>query len=223
MATKTKSTAKRKQTKVTADQIIDAYIQYVLEEGKEPQTPYILTQKLGVSETEFYKNFGSLHGLQKSIWKAFVSRPIETCRKDENFDQFSAREKLLAFYFTFAEYLTEYRTFALWSLKPPKRPEVEPSVLSHAKKEFLSFAQEVVGAGLDSGEIIDRPLVGSRYKEALWVQFMFILQYWKKDDSQGFQKTDAAIEKSVNLSFELMGKSALDSMIDFGKFLIQNR
>jgi len=129
----------------------------------------------------------------------------------------------VAFYFTFAEYLTEYRTFVLWSLKPSRKPEVEPSVLGHAKREFLSFAQEIVGVGMETGEIIDRPLVGARYKEALWVQFMFILQYWKKDDSSGFQKTDAAIEKSVNLSFELMGKSALDSMIDFGKFLIQNR
>jgi hypothetical protein len=36
------------------------------------------------------------------------------------------------------------------------------------------------------------------------------------------KKTDAAIEKSANLMLELMGKSALDSFIDFGKFLFQN-
>ena len=40
--------------------------------------------------------------------------------------------------------------------------------------------------------------------------------------SKSFEKTDAAIEKSVNLIMELMGKSALDSMFDLGKFLFQN-
>jgi hypothetical protein len=33
--------------------------------------------------------------------------------------------------------------------------------------------------------------------------------------------TDAAIEKSVNLAFKLISDNALDSMIDFGKFIFQ--
>jgi hypothetical protein len=47
--------------------------------------------------------------------------------------------------------------------------------------------------------------------------------YVLKDDSKDFEKTDAAIEKSVQLSFELIGKGVLDVAIDFGKFLFQNR
>jgi hypothetical protein len=37
-----------------------------------------------------------------------------------------------------------------------------------------------------------------------------------------FEKTDAAIEKSVNLAFDLIGKGILDNALDFGKFLYQN-
>jgi hypothetical protein len=33
----------------------------------------------------------------------------------------------------------------------------------------------------------------------------------------------AAIEKSVNLAMDLMGKSPLDAALDFGKFLFQNK
>jgi hypothetical protein len=51
----------------------------------------------------------------------------------------------------------------------------------------------------------------------------FILLFWKEDDSAGFEKTDAAVEKSVNLAFDLIGKGAVDSAIDFAKFLYQNK
>jgi hypothetical protein len=43
------------------------------------------------------------------------------------------------------------------------------------------------------------------------------------DTSNAFEKTDAAIEKSVNLAMDLMGKSPLDAALDFGKFLFQNK
>ena len=39
---------------------------------------------------------------------------------------------------------------------------------------------------------------------------------------QEFEKTDEAVEKVVNLSFDLIGKGAVDSMLDFAKFMYQN-
>jgi hypothetical protein len=59
--------------------------------------------------------------------------------------------------------------------------------------------------------------------EGLWIQTLFILQFWANDDSKEFEKTDAAIEKAVNVAYDLMGKSPLDSMFDFAKFIFQNR
>jgi hypothetical protein len=51
----------------------------------------------------------------------------------------------------------------------------------------------------------------------------FLLIFWKDDTSAGFEKTDAAIEKSVNLAFDLIGKGAVDSIFDFAKFLYQTK
>ena len=62
-----------------------------------------------------------------------------------------------------------------------------------------------------------------KYADGLWVNFVFIINFWLKDNSKGFEKTDEAIERSVNLAFDLMGKSALDAALDFGKFLFQNK
>ena len=40
-----------------------------------------------------------------------------------------------------------------------------------------------------------------------------------EDSSPRFEKTDMAIEKSVNTIFDLFDNTPLDSIVDFGKFL----
>ena len=39
------------------------------------------------------------------------------------------------------------------------------------------------------------------------------------DTSKGFEKTDALIEKSVNVVFEVFDNTRLDTILDLGKFL----
>ena len=41
------------------------------------------------------------------------------------------------------------------------------------------------------------------------------------DNSPGFEKTDVAIEKSVNAIFDIFETTPLESIIDFGKFLFK--
>ena len=48
---------------------------------------------------------------------------------------------------------------------------------------------------------------------------LFLLKFWMDDSSPSFEKTDMAIEKSVQTVFELFDNTPLDSVIDFGKFL----
>ena len=80
-----------------------------------------------------------------------------------------------------------------------------------------------MNAGKGNGEIATRPVLDKRYPQLFWLHLGFILIFWKEDSSAGFEKTDAAIEKSVNLAFDLIGKGAVDTAIDFGKFLYQNK
>jgi ubiquinone biosynthesis protein COQ9 len=45
------------------------------------------------------------------------------------------------------------------------------------------------------------------------------LNFWLKDKSDNFEKTDVYIEKSLKAGFELLDFSALKSVFDFGKFI----
>ena len=57
------------------------------------------------------------------------------------------------------------------------------------------------------------------FSEGAWLQFMFLLNFWRLDDSASFEKTDVAIEKSVNTIFDVFDNTPLENILDFGKFL----
>jgi len=96
-----------------------------------------------------------------------------------------------------------------------------PSEMKIFRERFKDFASEIILEGKETQEIANRPIISDRYDEALWLQVLFVFNYWLSDQTPGFEKTDAAIEKSVNLAFDLMGKSALDSFLDLLSFSIK--
>ena len=114
------------------------------------------------------------------------------------------------------------RSFVIYSLKKYAKRLSVPDVLSDAKPIFENFAEDVINDGLDSGELVERKFFSKRYKDALWIQFAFIVNFWMGDDSNGFEKTDEAIEKGINLSFDLFQRSPIDNLFEYGKFLARN-
>jgi hypothetical protein len=42
------------------------------------------------------------------------------------------------------------------------------------------------------------------------------------DSSAGFEKTDEAIEKGVNVTFDLFQRSPIDNLFEYGKFLAKH-
>ncbi len=220
-------TAKKSTKKTTAkagdSQLITAYIQYVLTEGKRPASVFKFCLDQSIKEDEFYSHFGSFDALEKAIWKGFITKTTSRLKSDEAFAGFSSREKVLAFYFTLMEELKSNRSYVIYQLEHARKPELAPDYIKHFKTEFDQFFESILNEGKGSGEVANRPFVDSRYPKIFWLHMGFLLWFWKSDDSAGFEKTDAAIEKSVNLAFDLIGKGAVDSAIDFAKFLYQTK
>jgi AcrR family transcriptional regulator len=217
-------TAKKSKTKtpLTEDRIREVYRTYVLTEGKSPATVFAFCQSLDIKEEEFYAHFGSFEALEKSIWNTYIRSVIERLHVDESYGGFTAREKILSFYFTLAEVLKADRSFVLHKLQHWKNPAQMPVFLKGFKVSFDEWIKGVITSGIQSGEVAKRPLIDQRYDSLFWLHLMFILQFWSHDESANFEKTDAAIEKSVNLAFDLIGKGILDNALDFGKFLYQS-
>jgi hypothetical protein len=199
------------------DSIKEKYMDYVLTHGKRPKTVYAFAKELGIDEKEFYRHYSSFHHLEASIWADTFRATVARIQQDPVYADYSAREKVLTLYYAFLEMLKGSRSFAVFTLKASSWFG-DAQVLGELHKEFEVYIKGVINDGIYSGEVSDRPFLTDRYAGFLWWQMQYLLRFWAKDTSQEFERTDAAIEKAVNLSFDLLGKNVVDSAFDFAKF-----
>ncbi|ADB37968.1 TetR/AcrR family transcriptional regulator [Spirosoma linguale] len=214
------------------EKIRKAYTEYVLENGKQPTSVFQFAKKLKLTEADFYTHYTSFDAIEADVWLAFFTDAKATVDADETYQSYSVREKLLAFYYTWIELLKAQRSFVVYSYgrlraeskgqglrgMTPKAP-----VLNAFKDEFFDFARDLLAEGRESKEVEPRPFITDRYPNALWGQTLYLLDFWVRDVSKNFEKTDSAIEKSVNTTFDLIGRSPLDTLFDFAKFMYQNK
>jgi AcrR family transcriptional regulator len=219
----TKKTNRKSGSKASVDKIQKAYIESLLTHGVRPVSIYKFCVDMGIPEQEFYDHFGSFDGLERSVWKGFIDKTTGRLHADASFTGFTAREKILAFYFTLLEELRAHRSFILLESNSLRRLELTPSFLKDFKTAFESFIEGILAEGKSKGEVATRPYLDKRYPQLFWLHLGFVVQFWKEDGSAGFEKTDAMIEKSVNLAFDLIGKGAVDSALDLAKFMYQSK
>jgi AcrR family transcriptional regulator len=207
---------------ITSEQISDAYIDYVLTHNESPKSVYDFAKKLDITEAEFYNYFASFIAIEKSVWASLTLEAADKIKEQEIWPQYSSREKILSFFYSYIELLKTKRSFIIYSLKKHAKKLSAPEVLSAVKPIFENFAEDIIQEGLDSGELAQRKYFTKRYKDGLWMQFLFIVNFWSEDDSNDFEKTDEAIEKGINVLFDLFQRSPIDNLFEYGKFLARN-
>jgi hypothetical protein len=223
MATTSKKTTNESQGSLAED-LKEKYKEYILTHGHEPTSVFLFSKDLGLKEEIFYQHYGSFTAIQSAIWTDLMEDTISAVKGDKIYAEYSSRERLLGFYYTLMERLKRDRSYVKYTIDNKiRKPEIIPAFLQDFRHRFVSFVEELLNEGLEKGEIAHRPVITKRYKDGLWLQLAFVMNFWLKDDSANFEKTDAAIEKSVNLAFEFMAEGPLERVIDFAKFLYQNK
>ena len=217
---------KEKKAANQDEKLKEAYIDYLLEHGQAPPSVYQFMKMQKKKEAVFYDYFNSFTALEKEIWKGFFDETIARIQSDAVYMEYSVREKLLSFYYTMMEVLKNNRSYVMLRVDQtpaPGRRTPSNEVFSRLREAFIDYANELIAEGKEIGEIMNRPIIGNRYDEGLWRQLQFVIYFWVKDDSPNFERTDEAIEKAVNLSFDIMGRGPIDAAVDFAKFLYQQR
>lgn len=203
--------------------IREAYKRYWLENGKRPVSVFALCKILDIPESEFYEYYSAMEGVETDIWLDFFQRTVDQLKDDPTYQQYSAQEKLLAFYFLWVQKLKEDRSYILQQHQRSQLPTGQLRQLSAFKKAFYDYASGLIKEGYLSTEIKERKYISDQYVHGFWMQALFVLKYWIEDQSLNFEMTDAAIEKAVHLSFQLIQSNTLDSLLDFGKFILARK
>lgn len=205
------------------DLIKSAFKEYKLQKADGAESVHHFAKFLNIEEAAFYNHFSSLGAINKQIWKDYFDITLSRLSSDEVYLNYTVREKLLAFFYTLFELLKEDRSYIIKTSKSGVLPNLSNDFLEEFKAQYFNYINELIEEGKESGEVAERFLISKQYTQGLWLQFLFILNFWIRDDSKAFEKTDAAIEKSMNFSLDLMGRSAFDSFTDFAKFIYQSR
>ena len=194
------------------------YIEFCLS-GDEHLNVYTFCKKAGIKESEFYKTYGSLESLKKEVFRIPFNETLHILQSDDAYKAYNAHEKILSFFYTWTQQLTEYRSFLLQQEKT-HHIHFYHQFCKAFQHDFDEYATNTINESIAKGEIAQRQFIDQTYSKALWGQLLFLFKFWLHDDSPGFDKTDAAIEKSVRVAFDLMGNSVVDSMFDFGRFML---
>ena len=221
--TKKKTTAKKKVTKMTSEKWISSYMDYVLEEEMIPKSVYKFAKENKSTEEEFYQYFGSLEAIQKEIWNQFYVKSIQLMAVSPEVDSFSSRDKMLTFFYTFFEMLTANRSYVLFMLNRNESTLKNLEQLKGLRKNIKDFSKGLIAD--DNAEKNIKLLQKNKtvFSEGAWLQTMFLLKFWMDDNSPQFEKTDVAIEKSVNTILDVFDNTPLEGILDFGKFLFKEK
>jgi AcrR family transcriptional regulator len=197
-----------------------AYKDLSVAEGRFPLSFKAVAEKAGLEADSFQQHYSGLGALAEDIWATYLRETLEAVEGSPEFASYSVREKLLGIYFTLFEVLASERTFVC--LYAPKLGiwNYSPDFMARFKPLWLKLIAELITEGTSSGEIAERMVMAGEYGGWHWPQLMYLLNQWVTDESEGYQRTDKAVEKSVNLGFDIMGRNVLDSAFDFLKFVV---
>jgi hypothetical protein len=222
MATKTREITTTPE-EMTADKITEKYMHYCLENNKKPESVYLFSKHIGIPEKEFYKYFASIDSLEKSVFVSFHELTVRLIAQSDDMAMAGFRDKLLAYYFTYFEILTANRSYVVFALKEDKNRLNGLLKLKELRTHFKEYVTDASEGYLKVKSERIRKTQQQALEEGAWIQFVVTLKFWLDDESIGFEKTDLYIEKSIRATFDLIDATPLESVIDFGKFLIKER
>ncbi|WP_159475873.1 TetR family transcriptional regulator C-terminal domain-containing protein [Dyadobacter sp. 3J3] len=208
---------------ISAASITEMYIHYCLENNENPKSVYLFCKRNGIVEKEFYAYFSSIEAIEKSVFISFHKLTLELMSKSADSESLGFRDKLLTYYYTFFEILTANRSYVVFALKGDKSKLNGMMKLKEFRSYFKSFITASSQGYLKVKSERIQKLQQDGLEEGAWVQLLVTLRFWLDDESVGFEKTDLFIEKSIRATFDLINITPLESVIDFGKFLIKEK
>ncbi|MEL6654551.1 MAG: TetR family transcriptional regulator C-terminal domain-containing protein [Bacteroidota bacterium] len=201
--------------------LIQRYKDYVLGQAKRPASVYRFMQEMEKDEKAFYAHFASFEALEQQLFYSYFENTISRLSASEEYQEYDSLQKILAFFYTWLEVMQADRSLVLFMQQHAHYPlfSLTPSYMASTQEPFEEHMRKLLKVAIDDGQVADRMFVTRYYKQGFWAQARQILRYWLNDHSQDFEKTDAMVEKSLRLAFDIIEPNTLDSGFDLVRFL----
>ncbi|MGJ1325358.1 TetR family transcriptional regulator C-terminal domain-containing protein [Sphingobacterium faecium] len=207
---------------MTADKIFELYGEYILNHGERPKNIYRFAKDNGFEEKDFYDYFSSFEQIEKSMLVNLFDKSVALASEAHIGDEMTSKEKLLNVYFIFFENMTMNRSLVLMILGNDKLHFAKISnQLKKTHRDFIKTLDFNDWIMIKEAQDDVRNFHEKAREEAFWLHLVSAIEFWKKDTSPAFEKTDIFIEKTIDTGFELMDNEPLRKVVDLGKFLFK--
>ena len=211
-----------KENLITEEKIFELYGDYLLNYGERPKNIYRFAKENKFEEIDFYNHFSSFEQIEKLMLVNLFNKSVELASEVNNSDEVISKEKVLNVYFIFFENMTMNRSLVLMILGNDQSHAAK--ILNQLKETHRDFIKTL---DFNDWNIIEKSkdtiknFHEKAREEALWLHLVSAIEFWKKDTSPSFEKTDVYIEKTIDTGFELMDNEPLRKVLDLGKFLFK--
>ena len=73
---------------------------YILTNGKNPDSVFSFSKQYNFKEEDYYKFYGNFSALEQSIFKIFYDKTVFLLEKNNEYLNYSPRDKMLSFYYS---------------------------------------------------------------------------------------------------------------------------
>ena len=210
----------QEQVHITQEKIFELYGDYLLNHGEKPKNVYLFSKENNFEEKEFYHYFSGFEQIESEILNHLFTKSLELASEVNSSSEVTTKEKLLNVYYIFFENMTMNRSLVLSILGSNKIQNIKTlQNLRETHKQFVNTLDFNEWEMIEKAKEDIRKFNEKSRQEALWLHLVSAIDFWKKDTSPDFEKTDIFIEKTVDTGFELMDNEPLRKVFDLGKFL----
>ena len=210
----------QEQTHITQEKIFELYGDYLLNHGEKPKNVYLFAKENNFEEKEFYHYFSGFEQIESEILNHLFTKSLELASEVNSSSEVTTKEKLLNVYYIFFENMTMNRSLVLSILGSNKIQNIKTlQKLRETHQQFVNTLDFKEWEMIEKAKEDIRKFNEKSRQEALWLHLVSAIDFWKKDTSPDFEKTDIFIEKTVDTGFELMDNEPLRKVFDLGKFL----
>ena len=210
----------QEQVHITQEKIFELYGDYLLNHGEKPKNVYLFAKENNFEEKEFYHYFSGFEQIESEILNHLFTKSLELASEVNSSSEVTTKEKLLNVYYIFFENMTMNRSLVLSILGSNKIQNIKTlQNLRETHKQFVNTLDFKDWEMIEKAKEDIRKFNEKSRQEVLWLHLVSAIDFWKKDTSPDFEKTDIFIEKTVDTGFELMDNEPLRKVFDLGKFL----
>ena len=122
---------------ITKEKLQLQYMEYMLLQEKTPSSVFAFTRAIKIREADFYAHYNSFRALEGDIWRTWFEETVDVLHNDKEYAQYSVREKMLSFYYTWLEMLAKNRSYVLMKFEKMTSSDLSPAFLAPLKDCLL--------------------------------------------------------------------------------------